>query len=816
MHNLPAHLPLLVGREVELDQLRPLLGDRHARLLTLTGPGGCGKTRLALELAHQSVERFSGGVWFIELATLAEPTLVPQAIAAVLGVREEPGSPLADTLLGALRSRSALLVLDNCEHLVEACAMLCETLLRGCPELRILATGRERLGVTNEVIRQVAPLAVPDPDHRLVQDEIADYAGVRLFVERARAAHADLRLTPHTSHVVGQICARLDGMPLAIELAAARLRVLGPEQILERLDDSLHLLAGGSRTAPRRQQTLEATLDWSHALLTNVEQVIFRRLAVFAGGCDLQAAEAVCAGDGTPVSDVLDALAHLADKSLVQVENRSSGARYRFLAPVRQYALERLIDSGEDARARDRHLRYCSANVLEADVRVRSSRGRWSDAMRCLRRLEEERDNTRAALRWAIASGQVEIGLQVAAALSTPCYVWGLYAECRQWLVDLLEAPGAANLPSAAVALGSAGGLAFGQDDYATAQELLEQGRARWVGQPDRDRLPDTLNWLSMTVLRRGDKVGARRLLDEAQALALELGLRFCEAMTLGNLATLEYADRDYLAASRLLEQSCAIWRSIDNGWGLALGLTGLGFVTHARGDQATARSLFEQSLAVLREMDARPQVALALAGLGRVALSEGDVRAARGHFQTSLQLLRESGQRLGVVRCLEALAAVAAIEHRPEHALRLVGAAQAVRRTLGVQQSTGGSGMLGRSIDVARSEVRTLAAETLIAEGRELDLEQAVVMALLDVDVPPVGDGPGAAPNPLTRREREVAVLLAEGLSNRQIAERLVIAEKTAALHVEHILAKLGLHSRWQAADWTRWQPWLETMAIP
>jgi predicted ATPase len=368
MHNLPAHLPLLVGREVELDQLRPLLGDRHARLLTLTGPGGCGKTRLALELAHQSVERFSGGVWFIELATLAEPTLVPQAIAAVLGVREEPGSPLADTLLGALRSRSALLVLDNCEHLVEACAMLCETLLRGCPELRILATGRERLGVTNEVIRQVAPLAVPDPDHRLVQDEIADYAGVRLFVERARAAHADLRLTPHTSHVVGQICARLDGMPLAIELAAARLRVLGPEQILERLDDSLHLLAGGSRTAPRRQQTLEATLDWSHALLTNVEQVIFRRLAVFAGGCDLQAAEAVCAGDGTPVSDVLDALAHLADKSLVQVENRSSGARYRFLAPVRQYALERLIDSGEDARARDRHLRYCSANVLEADV----------------------------------------------------------------------------------------------------------------------------------------------------------------------------------------------------------------------------------------------------------------------------------------------------------------------------------------------------------------------------------------------------------------------------------------------------------------
>jgi predicted ATPase/DNA-binding NarL/FixJ family response regulator len=814
MHNLPAHLPLLIGREFELDQLLPLLGDRHARLLTLTGPGGCGKTRLALELAHRSVERFSGGAWFIDLATLDEPTLVPQAIATVLGVREEPGSPLADTLLGALRSRSGLLVLDNCEHLVEACATLCETLLGGCPELRILATGRERLGVTNEIIHQVAPLAVPDPEHQSEQGEIADYAGVRLFVERARAAHADLRLTPHTAHVVGQICARLDGIPLAIELAAARLRVLGPEQILERLDDSLHLLAGGSRTAPRRQQTLEATLDWSHALLTDAEQVMFRRLAVFAGGCDLEAAEAVCTGDGISASDVLEPLARLADKSLVQVENRPSGARYRFLAPVRQYALERLADSGEDARVRDRHLQYWAAKVLDADAGVRSSQGRWSDTRRRLQRLEEERDNIRAALRWAIGSGKVETGLQVAAALSTPCYVWGLYAECRQWLVDLLATPGAAHLPSAAVALGSAGGLAFGQDDYATAQELLEESRARWVGQADRDRLSDALNWLSMTVLRRGDRVAARRLLDEALALSHELGLRFCEAMTLGNLATIEYADRDYAAAARLLEQSCAIWRSIDNGWGLVLGLTGLGFVAHARGDQARARSLFEQSLELLRDMDARPQVAGALAGLGRVALTEGDVRAARGHFQKSLQLLRESGQRLGVARSLEALAAVAAMEHRPEHALRLVAAAQAVRETLGVQQSTGGSGLLERSIRDARSEVGAHAAETLMAEGRELDLEQAVVLALQDA--PPVSAEPGTAQNPLTRRECEVAVLLAEGLSNRQIAERLVIAEKTAALHVEHILGKLGLHSRWQAADWTRQQPWHEAMATP
>ena len=814
MHNLPANLPPLIGREADLVELRPLLVDDQSRLLTLTGPGGSGKTRLALALAEHAVGTFPDGIWFVDLATLAEPGLVPHAVASALGLREEPGLPLIETLIGTLRSRSLLLLLDNCEHLVEACATLCETLLRTCPALRILATSRERLGVTNEVLRQVAPLAVPEPDHFPEPSALAEYAGVRLFLERARAAHADLHLTPHTWQVIGQICARLDGIPLAIELAAARLGVLGPDQILERLDDCLHLLAGGRRTAPLRHQTLLATLEWSHALLTDLEKVVFRRLAVFAGGGDLPAAEAVCADAGISPSDVLDALARLADKSLVQVERTPSGARYRFLAPIRQYAGQRLLDAGESTAVRDRHLRYWAETVLDADVRLRSIHGDWSDSQRCLRLLDAERDNIRAALRWAITSAQIELGLQVAAALSTPSYVSGRYAESRQLLLDLLDAPGAQDLPSTAVALGSAGGLAFYQDDYSTAQRLLEHSCARWVGQADVERLPDTLNSLSMTVLRHGDKPRARRLLEEARALELRHGLRFSEAMTLGNLATIEYAEKDYASATRLLEESCAVWRSIDNHFGLALGLTGLGFVSHARGDQATARALFEESLGVLHDVDAPPQRARALAGLGRVALSAGDTRAAREHFAASLRLLRASGQRLGVARCLMALAAVAAVEQRAEDALRLVGAARAVRGTLGVQAAIGGSGMLEGAIEDARRNVGAQTAEKLMRQGEAMDLDQAVAAAIADTTG--ASTERAAAANPLSRREREVAVLLAEGLSNRQIAERLVIAEKTAALHVEHILAKLGLRSRWQAADWARRQPELATMSIP
>ena len=381
-HNLPAYVPPLIGRERELEELRPLIlgGDGH--LLTLTGTGGCGKTRLALALAQDLVGSFLDGVWVVELAGLAEPRLVPEAVAAALEVQAAPDRPLTEMLITALRSRSALLVLDNCEHLVEACAALAERLLRGCPALRILATSRESLQVAGEVTRQVPPLAVPDLERLPPLEDVARAPAVQLFVARARAARSDFVLTESNAMSVARVCARLDGLPLALELAAARTRALGIEQVAVHLENIFRLLVGGRRTTLNRQQTLRAAFDWSHALLTRDEQVTFRRLAVFAGGFELTVAERVCGGDGIAVADVLDLLTQLVDKSLIVFEERGGEAWYRLLEPVRQYALDRLQASGEAEATRQRHAEaYLSLAEAAEPALVGSDPLPWFDRL---------------------------------------------------------------------------------------------------------------------------------------------------------------------------------------------------------------------------------------------------------------------------------------------------------------------------------------------------------------------------------------------------------------------------------------------------
>src|SRR5919202_492349 len=411
-HNLPLELTSFIGREREIAEVkRLLLLEGKDRLLTLTGPGGCGKTRLALKVAFEVVQEFEDGVWLVELSSLSDPDLVPQAVAFALGVREAPERSLTEVLTEHLKSKKMLLVLDNCEHVIDACAALADALLRACPELRILATSREALSIAGEATWLVPPLSLPDPEHPPPVEDLAGYEAVRLFLERAAAVSSRFELTERNAPAVAQVCRRVDGMPLAIELAAARARVLSVEQIASRLEDSFRLLATDSRTALPRQRTLRATIGWSHELLSQEEQALFRRLSVFAGGFALEAAEGVCAGVGIERDGVLDLLTHLVDKSLLLVAQQGGEeARYRVLETVRQYGAEKLKESGDEPEIRRRHADFFLKLAEEAEPGLMGpEQGEW------LERLEQEHGNLRAALMWSLGGGNQELGLRLAA-----------------------------------------------------------------------------------------------------------------------------------------------------------------------------------------------------------------------------------------------------------------------------------------------------------------------------------------------------------------------------------------------------------------
>jgi predicted ATPase/DNA-binding SARP family transcriptional activator len=456
-HNLPAPKTSFVGREHEMVEIKRALA--MTRLLTLTGAGGSGKTRLALEIARDLVGGYPDGVWLVELAALSEGELVPQAVAGALGVQEQRGRPLTDTLVETLRAKRILLVLDNCEHLIDATAHLADILFSSCSRLKVLATSREALGVEGEVLWRVPPLSVPEADRSpAALGELTRYDAVRLFVERARLRSPDFEVTPQNAGAVTQICRTLEGIPLAMELAAARVGALSLEQILQRLKDSLKLLTGGSRTATARQRTLRGALDWSHELLPEDERVLFRRLSSFAGGWTLEGAEAVGASGGIEEEDVLDLLTNLVDKSLVVTEVRAADVvRYRMLEPVRQYALERLEESGEVMEIQRRHAEYFLALAEEAEPAVEGAQqATW------LERLETEHDNLRAALSWSLERvEEAELGLRVGAALGEFWYLRGYFGEGRRWLEEALARSNQASTAARANALRRVSFLAY-------------------------------------------------------------------------------------------------------------------------------------------------------------------------------------------------------------------------------------------------------------------------------------------------------------------------------------------------------------------
>src|SRR2546426_6425290 len=597
-HNLPRQLTSYVGREQEVKTVKQTLLTE--RLLTLTGPGGIGKTRLALQAASELLEHFPDGVWLVELAPVTGPDLVPQAIASALGVTEQPGRSLADTLESYLAGRRLLVVMDNCEHLVDATARLVDRLLRSCPELHILAPSREALGIGGETIRRVPSLSVPEFGKPASLEGVTAYEAVSLFRDRASTATGTFRLTESTAPTVVQICQRLDGIPLAIELATVRLKVLSLEQVAARLNDRFHLLTGGSRTALPRQQTLRATIDWSYDLLPESERAVLRRLAVFVGGITLEAAEAVCAVTPLTTHEIFDLITQLVGKSLVQVEDSEDEARFRLLETIRQYGLNKLLELGEAEQVRQRHRTWFIALAERAEPELR---GR--DQTVWFSRLEAALDNLRAALDWCSSTGDAEGFLRLAGAMGTFWRTYGYLSEGRAWLErGLTESK--VPLSIRAKAMVWAALLALDQGDGPRAVELSREGLEAYRGLHDR--------W--------------------GTAFALQ---------TLGRTAVFE---DDYPRATSWIEESVSLFREAGDETGMATSLYLLGLGAWAMGDYPRATPLGTDSLRISREVGDTRNVARALEILGRIEISQGNLESAGRFLDEALTLFRPLRER--------------------------------------------------------------------------------------------------------------------------------------------------------------------------
>jgi predicted ATPase/DNA-binding CsgD family transcriptional regulator len=758
--NLPLQLTSFVGRGRETAKVGRLLAE--SRLLTLTGPGGSGKTRLALAVASGLADRFEDGVWLVELAPLSDPEFVPQAVASVLGVRESPGTMLTDTIAEHLQARSALLVLDNCEHLLAACATLVNALLRLCPDLSILATSRGALGVAGEILFDVPPLSLPDPRRVPAAGSLPEYEAVRLFVERARAVRPGFSLTEENAPAVARICYRLDGIPLALELAAARAKVLSAQQISGRLDDSFSLLTGGGRTTMLHHKTLRAAMDWSYDLLTEQEQALLARLSVFAGSFSLEAAEAVGTGGGIGGYDVLDLLASLIDKSLVLVAENDVEARYRLLETVRQYGREKLGESGEAERIFQRHAGYYLALAERADLMSREQ-AVW------LERLETEHDNFRGALALSLGRGtpsedSIRSGMQLAVALWPFWYTRGYLSEGRGWLESAIARSGPEPSTAKAAALNGAGYITLFQGDYGTARALLERGLAQYRELGDDEGAASSLIYLGfVAVLSQQD-------LDTVPALeqeAVGLGPRLRDPLVVANL--------------RLLS----------------------GLVALNQGNLERAVVLHRESLAMFREMHDTMGMGHCFNNLGFLALLRNDHEEAAGLLRENLRLARQSGYKLAIQYSFLGLGFAADSWNDPVRAARLWGATETMEETFGIKITPIARSAMDYDarVTTARSHVGETAFQTAWSEGRAMSPEEAIDYALREPELPNDAKPLAVYPAGLSAREVEVLRLVARGLTNARIAKELFISPRTVNAHMGSVYNKIGSHSRAQAA---------------
>lgn len=772
-NNLPHDLSSFVGRDAERAEGSRLLGQ--TRVLTLTGPGGVGKTRLAVRLASDVLSDFADGVWLVELASV-DSALLADTIGQAMGMRAEPGRPVLDVLSDAIGEGAVLLVLDNCEHVLDGCAQAVEHLLRSCGALRILATSREPLNVVGEVTWPVPPLSLPRGD--------ADQSeAVALFVERATGVQPSFMLSDANVEAVAEICRRLDGLPLAIELAAARVRTLTPAEINTRLDDRFRLLVGGTRTASPRQQTLAGALDWSYDLLSAEEQRLFAELAVLSGGFSLDALEAICGRDREHV------LWRLVDRSLVVAQTDDSGqsTRFHLLETVRAYAAERL---GEGSEVRQRHADWVLERARSAERSFRGpEQGQW------LRWAEREHDNVRTALSWLVDRGDAERGLAIAAALWWSWAQHLRWREGRAWCERVLQLPGR-DTPSRSrvqALLGAAVFASFlGDFEIARAEFDRAEDLARAIG--DEALLMEARGSRLLLHQLVGDRAEVQAQAQELLMFARRIGHTWGEARSLESMAALANASGDFVAAATLLEEAQQVARRAGDTWNLARVLGTFGDVERSRGEYAHAATLYAESQTLFGEMGLGPYPSV-VHNLGYIALAGGDHARAFASFGEALAQFRRTGDRRGAAECVIGFGCVLSARGDAASAIHCFAAGSTALHRLNSQLWPSNLTDYERWLAHARARLSASEFEAAWAGGSAWTIEEAIRF---------VHQLPTPAPRSaglLTTRELEVARLVAQGMTNRQVADALVVTEKTAANHTQRVLDKLGVHSRAQLA---------------
>jgi non-specific serine/threonine protein kinase len=795
---IPSELTSFVGRIRELDDIRQLLDA--SRLVTLTGVAGCGKTRLALRVASDVSVQYRGGVFWVDLARLSDPALVLPTVAKVFRVTEHPGQPVLDALLNALQHQRALLALDNCEHVLSACAPLAARLLEET-DIRILATSREPLGVAGETRYPVPPMALPAG--ALPPADLDQFDAIQLFVARARGLVPDFALTPENAAAVASICRQLDGLPLALELASARVNVLSVEQIAARLDDRFALLPAASRVTQSHHHTLRAAVDWSYDLLSSAEQGMLRRLAVFAGGWSLSAAETLCAGGEIERAHVLDLLSSLVDRSLIMADTLRQGeARYTLLGTIRQYAQEKLLASDEWTLVHDRHL---DCFLQAAEEAVPKLRGPYQEQW--LNRLEDDYDNIRAALTWSLERDRIEAGLRIAIAIYQFWTVRDYVQEGLEWVGRLLDraderVPAAIRANALAYASFLAGfrGNTPAQIRYGHEAESF----ATAAGDAGRPALAWSLAAQSYGARGAGDYSTALDLGQRGAQLYRELGDSYLLAVTLSTNAFTAMSLGDYGMARALLDEGLSLLRALGDTYRVAMALNFSGDLARCERQYARALSAYEESIRLLRGLGAQRDLASVLQNLGHACLHRGDIPRALTSFNASLETHLAQRNTPGVAECLIGFAALATICDLHAIGARLLAAVPAIG---GERVTTAWAATrleYEHYLALVRSALTEAELQTEQTTGRALSLEEAVSLARglpLTTALARRGRRP---PDGLTVREREVATLIGQGKSNGEIADELAVSKRTVEKHVANILSKLDVANRSRLVRWS------------